>query len=570
MMVAVIVYAAIAEPRPPILRASVIALIYCVARLLHRERSYLNWISAAGIVLAIIEPEVVFDIGFQLSFAAVLGVSYLSPAIAQMVVGLRTWFARCVLKRSFADDLTPVRASRDQGVLTLGLHHTWSRLGRYVYAALAVTFAAWLAALPLVAIYFHRVHLWGAPSSFIVFPLVALVMGLGFAKLVIGAASPTLGSAIGAGLTMVDSWLIDLVDGLAFLPGASILLPGPPWWVTLAYYLFLTVLIWRFPRRQPAAPEPAPMPDRTQRSGLRGSRSMCVVTLLLLVVAVTAWQWPKKPGRLTATFLAVGRGSAVVLELPDGRTILCDAGTSSPYDIGRSAVVPFLRHRGIRQIDRVHLSHANLDHFSGLPSIIEEIPTGPVIVNRYFEPRSPAGSPSRHLLELLDRRGRWVQTLDAPPTRWELDGVTFEHLSPPDGLTDEVSTNNTSTVLRVSYAGHSLLLTGDIDEHAQRALIDRGNIRADVLALPHHGAVRSSTGSFIAAVAPSVVIRSSSERTEETHSGLQQIIGTIRGIGSVPELYNTADIGAVEVVIDRDGVRVSPALLRTATPSGPS
>ena len=294
------------------------------------------------------------------------------------------------------------------------------------------------------------------------------------------------------------------------------------------------------------------------------------MTLLLLVVAVTAWQWPKRPGRLTATFLAVGRGSATVIELPDGRTILCDAGTSSPYDIGRSAVVPFLRHRGIRRIDRVHLSHANLDHFSGLPTIIEEIPTGPVIVNGYFESRSPAGSPSRHLLELLARRGRWVQTLDPPPTYWELDGVTFEHLSPPDGLADEVSTNNTSTVLRVSYAGHSILLTGDIDEHALHALINRGNIHADVLVAPHHGAVRSSTGSFIAAVAPSVVIRSSSERTEETYSGLQQIIGTIRGTGSIPELYNTADVGAVEVVIDRDGVRISPALLRIATPSGPS
>ena len=241
---------------------------------------------------------------------------------------------------------------------------------------------------------------------------------------------------------------------------------------------------------------------------------------------------------------------ATVIELPDGRAILYDAGTTSPYDVGRSSIVPFLRHRGVGPIDRVYVSHPNLDHFSGLLAVLDDVPTGPIVVNEHFEPKTSRTSPSRYLLRLLRERGHEVRTVGPAVQTWELGGVTFERLWPPENYDDSLSSNDSSTVLRLSYAGRSILLAGDIEDRPQRALLHAGNLRADVLVLPHHGSVRPSTKEFLDAVGAGVLIRSSGQRMADTFNGLQEAAG-------VTQIYNTADVGAVEVVIDQSGVRVS-------------
>ncbi len=545
MLIAVCTYAAVAEPRPPILRATVIASLYCVSRLLGRERACLNWISASAILLALFDPPMVFGVGYQLSFAAVLGVSYLSPALLVGVASAR-------LRRSRVDDdrrLAEVRV-KSTGRLARARRKSGYALRRYVIAGLAITFSAWLAALPLVADHFQRVHLWGALNSLVAFPLVSVVMGLGFVKLVVGAILPGVGSVIAGALAAADSLLISLVQRLGWLPGASLVAPSPPWWFIVSYYVFLLSFVFRFPRDVLLFWGPAPVAGQQQSARPRAPAYMCGVALALLVVCSVAWRWPRTADRLVVTVLSVGAGSATVVELPDGRTILYDAGSSSPSDVGRNTVVPYLRHRGITRINRLYLSHPNLDHFSGLPSVLEEVETGPIIVNGYYGARSPRRSPSRHLLDLLAEREHPIETLDPATSQWKLGGVTFELLWPRGQLDETLLTNDTSTVLRLSYAGHSILLTGDIEERGQRALLQRSDLRADVLVLPHHGSVRPSSKAFIDAVLPRAVIRSSRQRMDDTFSRLQLIVGAI-------PLYNTADVGAVRIVIDADGIFVS-------------
>ena len=136
-----------------------------------------------------------------------------------------------------------------------------------------------------------------------------------------------------------------------------------------------------------------------------------------------------------------------------------------------------------------------------------------------------------------------------------VDGVRIECLWPPADLDPNVAANDTSTVLRIHYAGHSILLTGDIEAYAQRQLLERGHLEADVLMLPHHGSVESTTEAFIRAVNPSVVIRSSHQRMSDTNNGLSQTVG--HALGDVP-LLNTADHGAITVEVDESGVHISP------------
>ncbi len=552
MLGAVLLYAVVAEPRPSILRATVIATLFCLATLLGRARARLNWIAAAVVLLALFDPDMVFDVGYQLSFAAVLGVIYLTPTMADALRSIRSmWRHRgggAAYDAIAGDDATRWQPI-DPKVGTLRRTARWG--GRALGMALLVSTGAWLASLPVAATHFQTIHPWAPVNSVLVVPLVMIVMGLGFFKVLVGAIAPSLATFVGIVLTTVDSSLIGMVEHLAALPGASIHVPTPPWWLVAGYYLLLLSLVgWFFQSR-----------GRRARSTKDGSLAEpprspwlargCVASFVLLLTLAALWQGSHgRRDRLLVTVLSVGAGSATVIELPDGSTILYDVGSSSPYDVGVSTVVPYLRHRSIRRIDRVYLSHPNLDHFSGVPSLIDQIPTGPVVINEHFVPHSEVGSPSRQLLDLLAADRHPIETQAASATRWMLGGVSFERLSPESGKETPVLTNDTSTVLRLSYLGHSVLLTGDIENQAQRLLLARGGLAADVLLLPHHGSVRSSSAAFIEAVSPGFVVRSSHQRTGETLNGLSAILGAAR-------LFNTADVGAVCISLDRNGVEVS-------------
>jgi competence protein ComEC len=259
---------------------------------------------------------------------------------------------------------------------------------------------------------------------------------------------------------------------------------------------------------------------------------------------------------LVATFLSVGPGSATVIELPSGETILFDCGARGSSDVGRTQVLPFLRHRGIRRIDRVYVSHPNLDHFGGLITLMDEMDVGPVFLNTHFERGCGERSSGRHFLDLLAQRNHPIEFLPDTETQWTYGGATFEYLWPTGPIDDTLETNDTSTVLRISYEGHSLLFTGDIEDRAHRSLAYRGNMQADVLALPHHGSVRPSSPRFLESVSPKYVVRSS-------HKSMRQSASLLDMLQGVP-VFNTADSGAIEVVLEREGIRVSP--FRRTTP----
>lgn len=120
-------------------------------------------------------------------------------------------------------------------------------------------------------------------------------------------------------------------------------------------------------------------------------------------------------------------------------------------------------------------------------------------------------------------------------------------------MSDSFTTNDTSTVLRLSYAGHSVLLTGDIEKAAQRELIQTVDLHADVLLLPHHGSIADSLAEFLPSVGAAVLIRSSNERMAETISGLSDLADNAK-------LYNTADHGAVTIELTSAGIGVSSQL----------
>ena len=516
----VLIYAVLAEPRPSIIRATILVLFGMMTIIIRRPFSRSNWVAAAAILILVWRPTDLFDIGFQLSFACVLAIAHLEPHV------------RDVVRKGFrlpSDDVLQLQ------VLPRGWWpRVLPRVTTNVVVAISTALSAWLVATPIIALYFGRVSPLGWFNSLILLPPVMFVMFAGFAKLLLALIIPASSVLTGPMLAFATVVLAAIAQWLAGIPGVSLEVPSPPvWWVWL--YL-ATVVLW------------------TTRLWLRLSWRAPAVLTVVTAIAVAGWYGGGLRGRddvVTVHVLSVGDGSATVIELPDGKTWLYDVGSLSAYDVGRRTVLPFLRQAGVDRIDTIVLSHANLDHYSGALSIADGLPVDKWILSPHFDAHSPPNSPGRHLLTELQRRGVAIRNVTAGANLGATDGVTIETLWPPPPASgDALSPNESSLVLRIRFAGRSVLLCGDIEEDAELALLQRGGLEADVLVLPHHGSVVSTTEAFIESVGPTVLVRSSGQPDRETINGLLDMIHD-------RTYFNTADDGAVTVRLGPDGVTVT-------------
>ncbi len=520
-MIVITAYALLAEPQPPILRAAVMSDLFCIALLLRRPVRTANWLAASLLVLLPFQPSQVFSPGFQLSYLTLAGILYLHPR-------LHAAATRAYRRLRRRDD--PLLSPEIQRMLNPPT--PWqARRDRLLHSAsiaLSVAVAAWCVSLPLSMYHFQQVAWWGWAGSLLVMPLVWVVLVLGLLKTVVAAILPQVALVLGWPLAIASDLLLAVVERLGRLPGAGVSSPMPPGWLTVAILILFAVCA---------------------SAGALRIRARSLGLIVLAVLIVTAWRLAPaaRAERLRLLVLPVGSGLTSVLQLPDGHTLLYDVGAFPPYDLERWSLGPALASESLYGVDAVILSHPNLDHYSGLGELLDRRRVGAVISTPFFEPLSAPGDAAHRLIDHAREHGVPWLTARRGDALAATGDVRIEVLWPPPPehlpLTDG---NDTSLVLRVTWAGRRILLCGDIERPAQRELIAEEDLRADILLLPHHGGVVDNTGQFIRAVDPRICIRSSGESNAETLNGLLDLVAG-------RDYHNTADEGAVEVSIGANG-----------------
>lgn len=257
-----------------------------------------------------------------------------------------------------------------------------------------------------------------------------------------------------------------------------------------------------------------------------GIRSLGV---LLLLPALTATAPRPATGDVWATLLDVGQGLAVVVETRR-HLLVYDTGPAFPggFDSGSQVVVPFLRQRGYRHLDRLVISHGDNDHSGGGKALLRALPAASVHAGE------PVAIP-------------WARAADCRrQPGWHWDGVVFAYLAGSGAA----SGNNASCVLKVTARdGRSLLLPGDIEQSTEAALLAgrRARLAAQVMVAPHHGSATSSGSDFIGAVNPAWVLFATGYRNR---FGFPRPEVTRRYRNAGARSVNTAQAGAVAVHIE--------------------
>lgn len=435
-------YALLTGGRPSAVRAAVMVCAVCIAVVLRRRVIPANLFALAWLVVVIVNPTNPFDLGCQLSFLSVF----------VLIWGTARWLA--------PRPLTPAEQliveTRTQSEMLF--RAAW----RTLWVAFAVSLLLGVVNAPLILASQNIV----APVGVLLTPplvlLTSVALVAGFLLLLV---SP-LGMWAGWPLARVTEWSLAgcefLVHAAEQIPGAWVYAPAPsvPWLV--GFYLGVVGMVLL----------PPPWPKR-----------LVVALVVWVLLGVAASDRPRTLDEMRVSFLAVGHGGCVVIETPDGRVLLYDAGTTTGPDAVRRVIAPFLWHRGVSRIDELFLSHADLDHFNGLPELLKRFPVGRVTHTPSFPDKSTRGVEAA--LTALDRHGV-ARRVAVAGDRFDAGPVTIEVLHPPADGPPGIE-NVRSLVLLVRHGGHTVLLTGDLEGEGQQMVRQRPIPPVEVMLAPHHG-----------------------------------------------------------------------------------
>jgi competence protein ComEC len=528
----VTLYAALAGAGASVIRAAVMADAYLLAVILDRRGDLVNSLALSALALLWWNPRFLFDVGFQLTYLATLGILVILP--------------RC-----------------DAALATL------PRALRWTGESVAITLAATFMTLPILAGAFNRVAPVGILANLPIVPLSGLITALGTAACAILLVVP-------AGLSWLNqanAWLVDLLFAtarwFAAFAWSSVRVYTPTPGMLVAYYFTATACLLALP------PDPGQRPDGTAvgRTGVRwwarwlpAAGALLGALALGVQIGLRLWS-PPGPPVLRLTLLDVGQGESLFLAFPEGRRMLVDAGglPGSRFDIGARVVAPFLLHEWVGSLDVLVLTHAQADHIGGAPAILRGFPVGEV-----WSGDTPYSSIAfLWVQEYLRHRRIPLRILSAgsPEIRW--GEATIQVLNPPPRAHPALRlgtrpargapfpglrSNDASLVLRLGIGTQAALLTGDVEREGELALLRRpAALRAQVLKVPHHGSRTSSSSAFLAAVRPEVALVSAGYRNRFNHPHPE-----------IVERYHALDVrffrtdlhGAIRVEMTTDGTQV--------------
>jgi len=414
----VVVQTLLAGAPPSCLRAATMILYLSTSRVINRRPDAATALALAALVNLVLRPAALHEAGFQLSFGATAAILW-------------------SLSRR-ADSGMPVKRIRPLAGLA------------------RVSLAAFLGTAPFVGWHFGAIPLAAPLVNLIAVPLASftLLPGallLGAWSAVSGAAAPVLGMAFGVA-ARVETWVAAAASEL------GVVVP-----------LVRMDVLWLLPFCLGGL--------LLLRTGLRCPTAWALFASGALIMGLLLSAGP--PGVTELWLLDVGEGNMSVLRLPCGRVLLLDGG---PRGTGRRVLLPFLKHRGIRRVDDLVISHGHADHYAGALEVHEGLGAPRIISN---------GSPMIHdALDRLVPATARHEAVDCPgESIWDLCGVNF-HILVPGAERDQhdFDENDRSMVIFLTTPAFTVLFTGDMGPTGWAAAAAKlPRRRVSLLQVPHHG-----------------------------------------------------------------------------------
>lgn len=523
----VIAYTYIAGLGVSLIRAALMVMVLAAAAIYGRRRDLPNTLAFAALAILVVSPPYLFDVSFQLSFAAVASILLIVPRFSAL-----------------DSDDPGYKIEKKPRFLKWALRNT----GLFIL----VTLAAVAGTAPLIVYYFNIFSLVVVLANIVLVPVLGYAVTL--LSMAIIMAAP-LSSSISIFLIRTASYLIRLsisiVDGLSSLRYATINVPTPTWMEMAAYYLLLvSVIKWIDLHRKKDEP-----------SELKSKKVCCIflaATAAFFFVLDGLYYHYKglNPGRLELTFLDVGQGNAALLRFPGGKTMLVDGGGSydSSFDTGRYVVSPFLRKQKTGKIDIVVLTHPHPDHLNGLLYILKNFDVQEMWTNgQEIDTETYA-----EMKKIISEKKIVLRIMNAKCPEMDFNNTTVRILNPQSKRKandySDRTVNDEALVLKITYGKIKFLLPADISESVEERLVRSGmDLASQVILASHHGSRSSNSPSFIRRVRPDMVVFSCG-KNNAFRMPHPDVLERYRKSGS--RILRTDTDGAVHLTSDGESLKI--------------
>jgi competence protein ComEC len=444
-------------------------------------------ISLALMVYLLVSPMVIFDIGFELSFSVSLAIVLSAPYIL----------------KSYQKNIIQM--------IVTSIIAQFAALPFLLYHYFEISFISIIANLLFIPLY-----------SFFFLPGLYLLF---FVQLILGK-TPYFIIHFFIKIISLSNYLITQLAAIPF----DHFVPGRPNWLFLYMYLLIVLAIFFI-----------------WEGSYSKKKPLLIFLTCFLFIFQVSWNFLNPFGEVT--MIDVGQGDSIFIHLPFGKgNYLIDTGgtvgfneeqwriRTKPFEVGRDVVVPYLKGIGITKIDKLILTHGDMDHIGGAFSIIKELQVKQVLMPSVVDPSET----EVQLVEEAKKRDIIVKKV-AAGDQWISGDASFYVLSPEKNFTGE--RNRGSIAIYTKIGGVTWFSAGDLDKEGEEKIIEKyPHLAIDVLKVGHHGSKTSSSETFINQIKPSIALISVGEKNRFGHPH-QEVLEKLRKTNTT--IFRTDMQGAI-------------------------
>lgn len=507
-LVGISLYTVLVGADASVVRAALMGSIYLITtRWLGRPNFTFASLFLAGMVMTLIRPFTLWDVGFQLSFAATLSLMLYADPLTQWT------------RRRLARWLTRDWVEKVMGVLS---------------EAVVLTIAAQILTLPLMIGYFGQLSIISPLANALILPVQPAVMIWGGLATLVGLVLPALGQLLAWVAWLFLGYTIWLVRLFAAVTGAAVPVTVSAAGV-VAIFAAIGALTWL--GQQPAEQRNKIFTAVRQNITQRLAVGVSGVTAVL----VFSWGISQPDGQLHLAFLNVGQGDATFIQTPSGRQILVDGGLYPSVlndQLGRQ--MPFWD----KEIDLLIATHPDADHVSGLVGVFARYRVNTLITNGQSFGESPIYD---EVLAAAEAQQTEIRPVQAGEIIEIGDGVRLEVVHPGAELIED-NRNENSVSMRLVYEDFTFLFTGDAEQEGEAEMLaGERPLNALVFKAGHHGSNSSSSLPFLQTVQPQIIVVSAGVDNRFGHPA-PEMLARADAVGAV--ILRTDVLGTIHVATD--------------------
>lgn len=485
---------------PSVFRATLMSVVIIIAFLSNRSTNIINSISIAAFIILLLNPNEIYNPGFQLSFSAVLAIGILYPYIQKII-------------------------------FKLNLKHKWLE---YILLFFGVSLSAQIGTLPFTLAYFSKLSVVALFANLIVIPTVGVIIGIAFITVFIGVISNSIAIYFAAANDLLSGWMIDFIKYTGQLDFSFLWIRNYSLYDSIVFYLGLALVLLV----------------------LRKISKVYIKIILVMILSATIIIYSQFDNKelldknvLSVFMIDVGQGDSFLIKFPNGKTALIDAGEANPFiDNGERVIIPLLDNFGIRKIDYGFISHLDLDHYGGFVSIIHNDR-----IKEIFRPMPDSSKKSIRLEKYLSQKK--IKTRIYDKYSFDVGNVKIYFLNDPNNyLYKKFSSNDKSGVIKIVFGNTSFLFVGDCEHPGEYFLASNFGkmLDSDVLKVGHHGSSTGSSDAFLNLVYPEISLVSAGIKNKFNHPS-ERVINSLEEINSI--IYRTDKSGGVFLQSDGKNIK---------------